>query len=112
MAKRAAPDEQPYRPLLDAGLVSAALSQATPKPGVSEVPEAPVPVRNAAKNLTGARPELLRRVEATSPVRLEESLTQESGNHPREIPKSTVDKFDHEKRILFTRAEKESIDRL
>jgi hypothetical protein len=110
MAKRAAADEQPYRPLLDASLVSAALSQVvTPTPPPKEV-EVSRPSPPTPKVVDTPRAEPPRRIEqiqvepatqAVSPPRDERRAGQE-----------LVEKFDHEKRILFTRGETQAIDRL
>ena len=63
MAKRAAPDEQPYRPLLDASLVSAALSNTTPTapPFVSSPVQVATP--QSAKVVEMPRSEPTRRIE-------------------------------------------------
>jgi hypothetical protein len=110
MAKRAAPDEQPYRPLLDAGLVSAAIAHVTPKTFGPQGTDTTAVVRTVLPNTTsGSRSDLFRNKEI---ARGDEMAPLESGPKLREIPKSAVDKFDHEKRILFTRSETQSIDRL
>lgn len=101
MAKRAAPDEKPYRPLLDADLVSAALSQvssATPAPKVVDLPR--------AEPVIARRPEPVR---TTEPLVTAPKLTE-----PRPQPQVQpfAEKFDQEKRILFTRSETQAIDRL
>jgi hypothetical protein len=115
MARRAAPDEQPYRPLLDPGLVSAALSQvptpAPPPAAPSKVMELTRPVAATAKVADSPRIEPARRIEqiqveqatphAAGPIRDEGRATQ-----------GLVEKFDQEKRILFTRGETQAIDRL
>ena len=108
MAKRAPIDEQPYRPLLDPSVVSAAIAPAaTPR-----APSAAEPPRPAAQKIVElSRPDLARRDEAV-----------ERNREPLEPPLGTVrglvtspsyaEKFDQEKRILFTRAESQAIDRL
>jgi hypothetical protein len=111
MAKRAAPDERPYRPLLDADLVSAALTQSVPRTVAGAPAAASVKVLEMPRTENTRRPEpsfaepmaattetAPRLVEATEPVR---STVQ-----------SLVEKFDQEKRILFTRSESQAIDRL
>jgi hypothetical protein len=105
MAKRAAPDEQPFRPLLDAGLVAAAIAnQATQGVSTSQ---------NAAQKVVDLpRSETMRRIE---PHRTEAHEAQ-----PKEFeregrgrgPQPILEKFDKEKRILFTESETHSIDRL
>lgn len=113
MAKRAAPDEQPYRPLLDAALVSAALSQAvTPSVPPKEVDLARVASGRLGKATDVPKVEPLRRIgqiqaePATQPVAAAPS--REEGR----VPQVHVEKFDQEKRILFTRGETQAIDRL
>jgi len=108
MAKRAAPDEQPYRPLLDAGLVSAAMAQPSPT-AASTTKEVSVS-RSAPKlSLEPARADLPRpgegrgRFEMQPPARMPAE---------KETAKSFIEKFDQEKRILFTRTETQAIDRL
>lgn len=108
MAKRAAPDEQPYRPLLDAGLVSAAMAQPSPAAAASTIKEVSVS-RSAPKlSLEPARADLTRSGEGrgrfeTPPARMPPE---------KETAKSFIEKFDQEKRILFTRTETQAIDRL
>jgi len=108
MAKRAAPDEQPYRPLLDVSLVSA-VSQ--PKQAVPSVDET-ISV-STTKIVEMTRPESARKIDP-QPVR---SFIQEASS-PTEVvrqqiaPQQLVEKLDQEKRILFTRAETQAIDRL
>ena len=109
MAKRAAADEKPYRPLLDASLVTAALSQVvTPTPPPKEV-EVSRPVAIAPKAGDLPRVEPPRRIE-----QIQEPAAQ-TGAPPRDerrVGQELVEKFDHEKRILFTRGETQAIDRL
>lgn len=113
MAKRAAPDEKPYRPLLDAELVSAALSMATP----ATVPptrsaSAPAP---SAKIVEMPKPEPVRRFEqqpALGGVEVDDRSISDAGDWPMHSARPMVEKFDHEKRILFTRPEAQAIDRL
>ena len=107
MAKRAAPDEQPYRPLLDAGLVSAALA---PIPPATATPIKEVP-RSAPKlSIEPSRSDLGRQSEAKVLGRLEAQLSARTLPE-REVAPSLVEKFDQEKRILFTRTETQAIDR-
>lgn len=98
MAKRAAPDEKPYRPLLDTELVSAALAHAITPP--QPAPQTKVVDLPRAEVLPPRRPEPLRQ----AVIAVEESPT------PAQQP--LVEKFDQEKRILFTRAESQALDRL
>lgn len=109
MAKRAAPDEKPYRPLLDADLVSAALSHTAPS---APTPPVASPV---TKVVEITRPEPARRAEPVpqlerastpAPVALPEIETH------HQAMQALIEKFDQEKRILFTRSETQAIDRL
>jgi len=103
MAKRAAPNEQPYRPLLDASLVSATLTQVATPVAPPKVAAEPVGVTRVVE----MRTELPRRVEPTVPQI--ESTAKEPPPSPAQL---LVEKFDQEKRVLFTRGETQSIDRL
>lgn len=113
MAKRAAPDEKPFRPLLDAGLLSAALA-----PAGSDTPRAtqnPAPPMPSARVLEMPRPDLTRRTEqpalGISPTAPNpDDLSSEE--RPQRSASNIVEKFDQEKRILFTRREVQAIDRL
>lgn len=103
MAKRAAPDEKPYRPLLDTDLMNAALTQvvsnAHPQPTPTKVVDLP-------------RAESQRRPEQ-SRTSFQESISKsvETDFRPQ-AQHSFAEKFDQEKRILFTRTETQAIDRL
>ena len=112
MAKRAAPDEKPYRPLLDAELVSAALS--------NNRPSAQPTVSSSAKILEmprheTQRPEPTRRVEQPNDFEIsprDAAPRAIDPDPPRHTAELHVDKFDQEKRILFTRRESQGIDRM
>lgn len=111
MAKRAAADEQPYRPLLDASLVSAALSQVvTSAPPPKEV--------EVSRPLPPAPPKVVETPRAEPPRRIEQiqvehaPQTMSPPRDERRIGQELAEKFDHEKRILFTRGETQAIDRL
>src|SRR5262245_5054243 len=102
MAKRAAPDEKPYRPLLDTDLVSAALAHV--------VPEAHTPA--AAKVVDLPRSEPPKRFEAARATP-QPTIARTTEPEPRATtPVPLAEKFDQEKRILFTRSETQAIDRL
>jgi hypothetical protein len=110
MAKRAAPDEQPYRPLLDAALVSATLSNVvTPSPKVAELPR---PANAPMKVTESLRIEPARRIEQ---IQTDQGTQPTAPGLPRDENRPSpglVEKFDQEKRILFTRGETQAIDRL
>lgn len=112
MAKRAAPNEEPYRPLLDTSLVTATLSQAaaTIATTTSAAAQPPglfaVPGRAAE---AAPRIDPPRRIEQIRPPA--ESVVREA-DPPRPAPQQLFEKFDQEKRILFTRGETQAIDRL
>ena len=112
MAKRAAPDERPYRPLLDAELVSAALSNNRPSQQTN--------TSSSAKILEMPRQETQRSEPAR---RMEQSTDFDSSardsaarvadaDQPHHTSALHVEKFDQEKRILFTRRESQGIDRM
>ena len=113
MAKRAAPDEKPYRPLLDAELVNAAISHVGPgAPRMASVQ----PAASSAKILEMPRTEPPCRAEQP-PVTFEAPTLNDTyepidAERPRAVPQVVVEKFDQEKRILFTRPESQAIDRL
>lgn len=96
MAKKAPLGEQPYRPLLDPGVITSAL----------------------AKPQTSEQREELKVIDL--PPRVQEMKSPLPNKPPHALPPSPapapaphiVEKFDHEKRILFTRAETQAIDRL
>lgn len=105
MAKRAAPDEKPYRPLLDTELMTAALTQVVsnthPQPTQTKVVD--LPRADASR-----RPEQPR---ASFNEQVQRPL--ESDFRPQaQQQQPFAEKFDQEKRILFTRTETQAIDRL
>jgi hypothetical protein len=113
MAKRAAPDEKPYRPLLDADLVNAALSQPGPEASADASPPTPPPPN--LKVLEMPRAEPVRRHDVISPQL--EAISQTLARAleidvPRKSLQDLVEKFDQEKRVLFTRSESQAIDRM
>lgn len=114
MAKRAAPDEKPYRPLLDAELVNAAISNVGPSSSRS-TPQS-IPTAPSGKILEMPRSESPRRFEqVVSEPEVELDETRAMGSEPerfRHAVQAVVEKFDQEKRILFTRPESQAIDRL
>jgi hypothetical protein len=104
MAKRAPVDEKPYRPLLDPGVVSAALTKAvTPaQPGAGD---------SASTKVVELTRQEVRRLDPQPAFR--EPVGQSAGEgRVVPSPQTLVEKFDQEKRILFTRAESQAIDRL
>src|SRR5262245_11691530 len=110
MAKRAPVDEQPYRPLLDPSVLSAAISQAAQPKTIT----ATEPPRVAGQKIIDlSRPDHARRDEV--PERSREPTDAPSARGVgRAIATSPsfVEKFDQEKRILFTRTESYALDRL
>ena len=113
MAKRAAPDEKPYRPLLDAELVNAVISNMNPTPArASSPPPAAAP---SARIFEMPRAEPPRRHEFVGDAEEEfdepRSLASDA-ERSRQSVQVVVEKFDQEKRILFTRPESQAIDRL
>src|SRR5689334_20802457 len=104
MAKRAAPDEKPYRPLLDTGLMTAALTQVTSN---AQPQSTQIKVVDLPRAETPRRPEPARGFSHESVQRL-----VEPDSKPQEHQQPFAEKFDQEKRILFTRTETQAIDRL
>lgn len=100
MAKRAPAGEEPYRPLLDPGVISAALT----KPVAPPVPQAQAVVRVVE----------LSRAESITP----EAKGATSRRVPLEPPparasaRELVEKLDQEKRMLLTRAESAALERM
>src|SRR5688500_671457 len=112
MAKRAAPDEKPYRPLLDAELVNAALQSAGP--ASSQTPSMQHPA-SSAKVLEMPRMEPSRRMEMppVEPETFSDTLSRPLElEQARQAVHALVEKFAQEKRILSTRSESQAIDRL
>lgn len=109
MAKRASPGEKPFRPL-NPELVSEALSK--PTLTTAPAPEAEAPSVSAR---VVEMPELTRRDgDAAAKPRfasIAESRLQTS-SEPTAAAQPLVEKFNSEKRILFTRPETQAIDRL
>lgn len=108
MAKRAAPDEKPYRPLLDADLVSAVIDQTgpeSPPPSVS-----PRASHISAKVLEMPIQENPQRSERDAlPISMP---TNRTIDFPLHNAQSLALKVDIEKRVLFTRNEAAAIDRM
>lgn len=108
MAKRAAPNEQPYRPLLDANLVMETLG-ARSAPGAAaastQIPEPPAP----RSKIVEMPPELSRRAEELRP---QADLTPREAERERRQPLQLFEKIEQEKRVLLTLGETQAIDRL
>ena len=108
MAKRAAPNQQPYRPLLDANLVSETLARGVPPAGTAmpaSIPETPV----AKSKIVEMPPELPRRVED---FRSHAESTVRQLERERRQPLPMFEKIEQEKRVLLTLGETQAIDRL
>jgi hypothetical protein len=107
MAKRSAPDEQPYRPLLDQGLMQSAIAQVVP---ANSTPATEPSARATPSKVVDLprTPESIRRAEAATEIGVMAPAVREQLRTPQPL----VEKFDQEKRILFTRAETQAIDRL
>lgn len=103
MAKRAV-DNTPYRPLLDSHLVSAAIGQ------VQSVP--PQEEKAGPKEVAASVVELPTG-QAIAPVPpVERFDTPPPVKQVPPVHAPIVEKFDHEKRVLFTRSENQALDRL
>src|ERR1700751_5628551 len=108
MAKRAPIDEEPYRPLLDPGVISAALTKAR------------TPVSTAQKESQGTSPRVIElsrpeppRAEVKPRIEPQElSLARAPVGEGRASAKELVEKFDQERRLLLTRSEAAALDRI
>ncbi len=99
MAKRAV-DNTPYRPLLDSHLVSAAIGKAPSAPTQDEKAQ----FKSVVETFAG---------ELLAPMLPAERLSDpQSAKQPVANQTPIVEKFDQEKRILFTRSENQALDRL
>jgi hypothetical protein len=106
MAKRAPAGEEPYRPLLDPGVISAALTKANP------AGPAPSGQSNALKVV-----ELTRAETGPTEARVfgRDGLTSRPGPETapiRAAASELIEKLDQEKRMLLTRAENVALERL
>lgn len=111
MGKRAPIGEEPFRPLLDLNVLNEVLEETVkPPPPVASVP------------LANEIPKKESRVETNPPFRHEVTRLRETV-HPvtapvREVRReargssAVVEKFDQEKRVLLTRSEAASLDRM
>jgi hypothetical protein len=105
MAKRAPVDEKPYRPLLDPGVLSAAIGKTV------------APQQQPGRDQLAVQQKVVEVARSATPRALGVS---DAERHPAPAGAGTavpirqplVEKFDHEKRILFTRPESQAIDRL
>jgi len=109
MAKRAPMNEEPYRPLLDPGVLNAALTKASSQTS-NPMPSSQTP---ATKVVEIQRPEPAR---TQQPARFDSPETKvqrtAAAGEGRVAPQEYVEKFDQEKRILLTRTEAAALDRL
>ena len=103
MAKRAPAGETPYRPLLDPGVLSAALAPISPSS------TAPDPQK---KIVEFARPIEQKRVEDPK-VSQEPQIAKPVVEKKAPIVENTfTEKLDQERRLLLTRSESQAVDRL
>ena len=103
MAKRAV-DNTPYRPLLDSHLVSAAIGLAPSAP----MQEEKTPVKKVVAPVVDSMIS-----ESTAPSLPSDRLSvSQPARQPVANQAPIVEKFDQEKRILFTRSENQALDRL
>ena len=106
MAKRAPAGEQPYRPLLDPGVISAALTKANLAPtqtqgqvNGSKVVALNRPETGPADDRAGGRDVPTPRIASEPPL-------------VRTAASEVIEKLDQEKRMLLTRAENVALERL
>lgn len=108
MAKRAPSDEGPYRPLLDPGVISAALVKTG---AVSSQPRGDAQSLPPARLIEIARPEASRSTPADVAEPTVTRVAAGEGKRPV-APQPLMEKFDQEKRILLTRTEAAALERL
>ena len=108
MAKRAPVDEAPYRPLLDPGVISAALM----KTGTGTAQAKPEGQGTVTRVVEMPRPEASRFQPLQRSEASETQAPKAGFGEARTVPNDLVEKFDQEKRILLTRSEAASLDRL
>lgn len=112
MAKRAAPDEKPYRPLLDTELLSAVIANVEPEPSQAVIasrlssPAAKIVEMPLAESLQNDRSLAAR--DSLFPGHVTGRANNPIPAHVRDLAL----KVDSEKRILFTRHEVQSLDRM
>src|SRR5262245_2894342 len=116
MAKRAAADEEPYRPLLNTRLVNSVVAQAGPS--ATGTNRETVPSAPAAKVVDIPRAEVTPPRVQQPPIEpgptkapSRSSLGPER-DWEQHTPSTTPEKFEYEKRVLFNRGELQAIDRL
>lgn len=107
MAKRAAPDEKPYRPLLDADLVADAISYAGP-----EAIERSASSGQVFEMFQPAAPRRPLPVSGSEAARHDSRHIDEVESEVHLSARVPISKFDQEKRILLTRDESQAIDRM
>lgn len=114
MAKRAPIDEQPYRPLLDPSVISAALEKASTADPVADYQDTTQPAARPAKVVEMRRPEAaVRRSERPEQYSVPaERFVQGEERGGAIGTHEFVEKFDQERRMLLTRGESMALDRL
>lgn len=116
MAKRAQPDEVPYRPLLNTDLISAAVAPEPAKLPVSALAAPSAQVLPAVETQTRTMPAPAPAVAAMPQPKIEEPKRVQSPVVQTQAPakpESAISAtFDHQKRILFTEAESLALDRV
>lgn len=98
MAKRAPAGEEPYRPLLDPGVISAALTKTKATPEVGKVVELNRAETGIGEPRVNGREGTARPAADPPPVKV--------------MARELVEKLDQEKRMLLTRAENVALERL
>ena len=108
MARRAPVDEKPYRPLLDPGVVAAALTKASRvSPDSKETEQAST---NKVVEIHGH--DSAKKQGQETLVSSDSSTPHIVPDHPPVTVQDLVEKFDQEKRMLVTKAESLALERL
>ena len=114
MAKRAPVDEQPYRPLLDPSVLSAALARPATVPGNASTAATTEQANGTSSKIIDLpRSQESKRTEQRAIASVQpESKTVAPPVKAATAIHELVEKFDQEKRMLLTRAESAQLDRL
>lgn len=107
MAKRAPVGEEPYRPLLDAGAIAAALTRTPQAPPVALSQASPAKVIDIGVGESPAHDSRSTVQEAQVP----RPFGTEKSGRPAPVLQS-VEKLDQEKRMLLTRSESMALERV
>lgn len=109
MGKRAPVGEEPFRPLLDLGVLTEVLEETVkPTPPVVSMPPVGEIPKKENREIPTFRHEVTKLRESFNPVT---APVRDVRREPRGSS-AVVEKFDQEKRVLLTRSEAASLDRM